>query len=155
MPVIHLETFIVAPASRCFDLMRDVDAHTATTADSRERAVAGRTTGLLQRGDEVTWEATHFGVRQRLTAKVTRCEPPTLFEDVQVGGPFTRFTHLHQFRDAQGGTIMVDDFEYETPLGIFGWLANRLFLDRYMRAFLRRRALGLRDLAERGALDER
>jgi len=35
----------------------------ASTARSREAAVAGTTSGLLELGDEVTWEARHLGIR--------------------------------------------------------------------------------------------
>jgi ligand-binding SRPBCC domain-containing protein len=150
MPNIHLETFIAAPPERCFDLMRDVDAHTQTTGASGERAVAGKMSGLLEQGDEVTWEAKHFGVRQRLTARVTRCERPRIFEDQQVRGAFAGFTHRHEFRSVGGGTQMVDDFRYRSPLGPLGHIADRLFLERYLREFLSERARGLKGLAERG-----
>lgn len=148
MPHIHLETLIAAPEARCFDLMRDVDAHTRTTGSSNERAIAGKTSGLLCLGDEVTWEARHFGVRQRLSVRVTRCEPPRIFEDQQIRGAFAGFTHRHEFRPAGTGTVMIDDFRYRSPLGPLGWVADRLFLERYMRAFLRERARGLKELAE-------
>lgn len=84
MPLIRLETWIDAAADTCFDLARSVDAHVSSTARSRERAVAGVTSGLLDLGDEVTWEARRFGIRQRLTAKVTRLERPRVFEDRMV-----------------------------------------------------------------------
>ena len=148
MPLIHLETLIAAPAERCFDLMRDVEAHTRTTGSSNERAVGGKTTGLLGEGDEVTWEARHFGRTQRLTARVTHYERPRLFVDEQVRGAFASFTHRHEFRATTEGTLMVDDFRYRSPLGPLGWLADRLFLERYMRGFLRERARGLKELAE-------
>src|SRR5712692_1454163 len=35
MPTIHLETLIAAPIDRCFDLMRDVDAHIRSTAGTQ------------------------------------------------------------------------------------------------------------------------
>jgi len=93
MPAIHLETFIGAPIGRCFDLMRDVELHTLSTSKTHERAVAGKTNGLLGAGDEVTWEAVHFGVKQRLTARVTRCEAAHLLVDEMVRGAFKTFTH--------------------------------------------------------------
>jgi hypothetical protein len=43
---------------------------------------------------------------------------------------------------------MVDDFRFESPLGVIGRLADRLYLERYMRSFLRERARGLKSLAE-------
>src|SRR3954454_10848482 len=136
MPTIHLETFIAAPIERCFDLARDVDAHLRSTVRTRERTVGGVTSGLLGAGDEVTWEATHLGVRQRLTARVTRCEPPFLLVDEQVRGAFAAFTHCHVFRRVEGGTLMLNDFRYTAPLGILGRLADWLFLEHYMRRFL-------------------
>jgi len=85
VPVIVLRTPVAAPPSLCFDLARDVEFHQRSTAASRERAVGGVTSGLLGPGDEVTWEATHFGVRQRLTSRITEFEPPRRFVDEMVG----------------------------------------------------------------------
>jgi ligand-binding SRPBCC domain-containing protein len=148
MPVIHLETLIAAPAGRCFDLVRDVEVHTRSAAGSQERAVGGTTHGLLGQGDEVTWEAVHLGIKQRLTARVTRCEPPYLLVDEQVRGAFRHFTHRHTFRLLPGGTLMVDEFCYTSPLGLLGRVADKLFLERYLRAFLRARAEVLKQIAE-------
>jgi len=150
VPVILLETFVQAPPERCFDLARDVEAHVGSTARTRERAVAGVTSGLLGPGDEVTWEAVHFGVRQRLTARITRFEPPHLFEDEMVRGAFRSFTHTHEFRPVEGGTLMVDTFRYASPLGPLGVLADKLFIERHMRRFLTERAAFLKRLAEAG-----
>jgi len=148
MPVIVLRTRIVAPPSRCFDLARDVDLHERSTAASHERAVAGVTSGLLKPGDEVTWEATHFGVRQRLTSRITELDPPNRFVDEMVRGAFARFRHEHQFLAVQGGTEMVDIFDYTSPLGPLGRLADGLFLRRYMMRLLRARNAYLKRAAE-------
>jgi ligand-binding SRPBCC domain-containing protein len=151
VPTIRLETFIGAPIERCFDLMRNVDAHAQSTFKTRERAVGGKISGLLGEGDEVTWEAVHFGVKQRLTARVTHCAPPHAFEDEMVRGAFKSFVHRHTFRQEAGGTVMVDDFTYRSPLGLLGVLADKLFLERYMRAFLNERARALKQMGERAA----
>lgn len=86
MPTIRNEILIQAPIELCFDLARDVDVHTQTTAKTKERAVAGVTTGLLEEGDIVTWEARHFGIKQRLTAQVTFVNKPHEFVDCLVKG---------------------------------------------------------------------
>ena len=150
MPRIYLETWIAAPIERCFDLMRSVDFHAESTSNTKERAVGGKTSGLLDVGDTVTFEAVHLGVRQRLTVRITRCERSRVFEDVMVRGAFEALTHCHTFREARGGTLMVDDFRYTSPLGPLGVLADRLFLARYLRRFLRERARYLKQAAEAG-----
>ncbi len=148
MPVIVLRTRVAAPPSRCFDLARDIDLHQRSTAASRERAVAGVTSGLLGRGDKVTWEATHFGVRQRLTSRITEFDPPNRFVDEMVRGAFARFRHEHQFLSIPDGTDMVDIFDYTSPLGPLGRLADGLFLRRYMTRLLRARNAYLKRVAE-------
>jgi ligand-binding SRPBCC domain-containing protein len=148
MPLIVIETWIDAPIERCFDLARSVDAHVASTARTGERVVGGKRAGLLERGDEVTWEAVHLGVRQRLTARITEMVRPQQFTDEMVRGAFRSFTHVHAFRSAGERTLMTDRFDYTSPLGWLGRLADRLFLERYMRRFLEERAAQLKAMAE-------
>jgi len=146
MPVIVLRTRVAAPPSRCFDLARDVDLHQRSTAASQERAVGGVTSGLLKAGDEVTWEAKHFGLRQRLTSRITEFDSPNRFVDEMVRGAFARFRHEHQFLSVPDGTDMVDIFDYTSPLGPLGRLAD--FLRRYMTRLLRDRHAYLKQAAE-------
>ena len=103
----------------------------------------------------MTWEAVHFGVMQRLTARVTQCAPPHVFQDEMVRGAFKSFVHRHTFRQEAGGTVMVDDFTYRSPLGLLGALADQIFLERYMRAFLEERARALKQMAESAGTAQR
>lgn len=50
MPTIYHKLFIEAPITLCFDLARDVDVHTRTVSRTKETAVGGVTSGLLERG---------------------------------------------------------------------------------------------------------
>ncbi|MGG0412377.1 SRPBCC family protein [Peribacillus simplex] len=148
MPVIEYQQFIKAPVELCFDLPRSVDIHTKTTAETKEIAVDGVTEGLLEEGDTVTWEAIHFGIKQRLKVQVTLMEKPNKFVDIMVKGAFHSFVHTHQFIEESGGTIMIDKFQYKSPFGPIGVLADKLFLEKYMRAFIVSRAKALKKIAE-------
>lgn len=148
MPVINHQIFIKAPIEDCFDLARNVDVHTKTTGKTKERAVSGVTTGLLEEGDTVTWEAVHFGVKQKLTARINELHRPHHFVDVMVRGAFHSFTHTHTFVETDGGTVMSDHFEYKAPLGPLGRMADFLFLETYMQKFIKERAHGLKIIAE-------
>lgn len=148
MPIIEYEIFIKAPIEVCFDLSRDIDVHTKTTGNTKERAVGGVTSGLIEKGESVTWEAVHLGVKQRLTAKIIEMDRPYRFTDVMVQGAFHSFTHTHEFIEHGEGTIMKDRFEYKSPLGFIGKIADKLFLEKYMRDFNVNRAVELKKLAE-------
>ena len=149
MARIETTTRIAAPRERCFDLARSVDVHVRSAAGSAERAVGGRTAGLLGPHQEATWEATHFLLRLRLTSRITVFERPSRFRDSIVRGPFARLDHDHVFEDdGAGGTLMRDHFDYAAPLGLLGRLAERLFLTRHLRRFLDARNAELKRIAE-------
>jgi ligand-binding SRPBCC domain-containing protein len=148
MPIIDLSIFIAAPPELCFDLARDIDLHIASAGGTKERAIAGVTTGLISLGEEVTWQATHFGIRQRLTSRITMFDRPVHFRDSQVRGMFRHFDHDHFFAAESGGTVMQDVFDYTSPFGLLGRLADRLFLKSYMTQFLRKRAAAIKRAAE-------
>ena len=148
MSVVRTEIAISAPIERVFDLNRSVDLHTDSTGASGERAVDGVITGLLKAGDSVTFEATHFWVRQRLTSRVSKLDRPAHFQDVLVKGAFKSFEHDHHFTEVGGQTIIKEVFNYRSPLGPLGALVNAVFLDRYMKRFLQQRLQIIKDVAE-------
>lgn len=148
MPVIKLETFINAPIERVFDLSLSIDIHADSASASQERAVAGVTSGLIGLGQQVTWRAKHFGVWQTLTVRITALERPNHFTDTMLRGAFQRMEHHHDFEQTPEGTVMKDTFKYASPLGILGRIADWLFLERYMRAFLLERNQVIKDAAE-------
>lgn len=148
MIIVRLFTPIAAPPERVFDLARSIDAHQHSAEGTHERAIAGVTQGLIAMGDQVTWEARHFGIKQRLTVRVTGFERPFRFQDSMVSGAFKSMKHDHEFIAMSPGTLMVDRFEFESPLGIAGRIVDRLFLFGYMRRFLVRRNRVLKNLAE-------
>ena len=149
MPTIFHKIYVDAPIITCFDLARNVDIHIETSSRTKEKAVAGVTAGLMEKGDEVTWEATHFGIKQKLTAKIINMEKPYRFTDAMVKGAFHSFIHTHEFFESGSGTIMKDRFVYRSPLGILGILADKLFLEKYMERFIINRAIALKAIAEK------
>lgn len=149
MPVIRLTTVIHAPADRCFDLARSVELHMHSTATTGETIVDGVRTGLMGPGDQVTWRARHFGVWQRLTSRITAFDRPHHFRDSMVRGAFARFDHDHFFsQDPDGVTHMRDVFDFNSPLGPLGRIADALVLTAYLRRFLARRNLVIKAIAE-------
>ena len=151
MTTVEIVTRIAAPIELCFDLARDVDAHLRTSARTRERAVAGKTSGLLELGDVVTFEAVHFGVRQRLTSKIVEVDRPRCFVDEMVKGAFKSLRHLHEFSTEGAVTVMRDTLLWRSPFGLLGVFADKVFLKKYMRDFLTNKQQALKAYAEQTA----
>lgn len=148
MPEIFLETPIHAPAEVCFDLMRDIRIHTETTAQTHEKAVAGVTDGMIGLGQTVTFEGTHFGIRQRLTVKVTEFDRPRLFVDEMTEGNFRSFKHIHEFIRVRSGTLMRDTLIWTSPFGFLGRVVDKLILERHLRNLVTTRNAKLKAIAE-------
>ncbi len=63
-------------------------------------------------------------------------EKPSEFVDIMVKRAFSSFTHTYQFVGEKGGTTIIDIFEYKSPFGPFGIIADKLFLEKYMTRFI-------------------
>ena len=148
MPKIEIVTSIRSTPEICFDLSRSIDLHKISTAKTNEKAIAETITGLINSGETVTWEATHFGITQKLTSKITAFKRPFHFRDEQVKGAFRSFTHDHFFEQHNDMVIMKDIFDFISPLGIAGNIFNKLILTKYLTKFLNDRNNVIKAYAE-------
>jgi ligand-binding SRPBCC domain-containing protein len=148
MPVIKLVTEISAPVIRCFDLARSIDFHLKTAASTKEEAITGKTSGLINPYETVTFRARHFGIMQQLTSKITDYSYPTCFTDEMQKGAFKSLKHQHLFYEKGTLTVMEDIFNYEVPYGMIGYLFDKVVLHYYMRKFLLKRNILLKKALE-------
>lgn len=148
MSRIYLETLINADINTVFDLARNIDLHQQSTSKTHEKAIAGRTSGMIEENETVTWRAKHLGVYQNLTTKIISMEKPNQFTDEMQKGAFKSLRHQHIFKTVNGKTIMTDIFDFESPLGIIGKMFNKVFLKNYMKNFLLERNKLIKTTAE-------
>jgi len=148
MSTITLETRITSPIQICFDLSRSIDLHQISTAKTNEKAVDGITHGLINFGDFVTWEATHFEITQKLTSKITAYSRPFYFRDEQVKGAFKYIVHDHYFEADDDMVTMKDTFKFQSPFGQLGKLVDKLILTGYLRKLLIHRNGIIKEYAE-------
>lgn len=148
MPKLILETYINAPREVVFDLARSVDFHKKSASHTQEEAIAGKTSGLLELDEKVTWKAKHFGFWLELESKITEFDKPNYFVDEMQRGSFKSFRHEHIFKKIKDQTLMIDVFDYKSPYGLFGKLADILFLKSYMKRFLFERNLAIKEYCE-------
>ena len=148
MPILKLKTIINADIQIVFDLSRSIDLHKISTKHTNEEAVAGKTSGLIELGEQVTWRAKHFGMYQNLTSKITNYKNPNYFTDEMVSGAFKSFKHEHHFEYINNQTVITDHFEYISPFGVFGKLIDSLFLKKYMINLLDKRNQTIKEFAE-------
>ncbi len=80
-------------------------------------------------GSQAIIEQKIFGlIPSRWIAEHTKYEPPRMFEDIQISGPFRRWRHRHIISPHAAGAILRDEIEFEPPFSFFGQIAAPIFI---------------------------
>jgi ligand-binding SRPBCC domain-containing protein len=80
-------------------------------------------------GSQAIIEQKLFGVvPSRWVAEHTAYDPPRMFEDVQISGPFASWRHKHIIEPQENGSLLRDEIEFEPPMSFIGELAAPLFI---------------------------
>lgn len=149
MTRLYFETIINSEKEIVFDLSRSIDFHLDTMIKTKEKVIAGRSTGLIEKDESVTWQGKHFGVSLTHTSKITHMNKYYSFTDEMTQGYFQSFIHHHLFIAQENKTIMIDVIDYEIPFGKLGKLFNKLFLKKYLSQLIMKRNNHLKQFAEK------
>ena len=131
-----------------FDLSRSVALHKSSMKQHDEKIIDGTMSGLMNLNDTVTWTAKHLFKQRRLKIKVTNFHRPEYFTDEQEAGDFKMMKHEHYFKPIENGTIMIDQFHFETSRGFIGKLVTKFYLEKYMTRLLKERNKMIKEVAE-------
>lgn len=83
--------------------------------------------------------------------RITQFEPPDLFTEEMVDGPFRVFLHCYRFRSlGRRETLFEDDFRFESSCSILGRAMDFLVLRQRLALAQAARMEGLRIIAARG-----
>ncbi len=90
-------------------------------------------------------------INKRWVARHTIYDPPRMFEDVLVEGPFRSWRHRHLISAHERGATLRDEIEYEPPLGFIGRLFAPLVIEPRLRRMFEYRHKVTRQWCESGA----
>jgi ligand-binding SRPBCC domain-containing protein len=81
-----------------------------------------------------------YGIPVRWRTRIARWEPPSLFVDEQLSGPYRLWIHEHRFEVEGAGTRVLDHVRYAVPGGA---LVHRLLVRREVEAIFAHRSEAL------------
>jgi ligand-binding SRPBCC domain-containing protein len=132
MPVFEASQVLLRPVEEVFTFFRDpANLVRISPPELHMRLVEGP--ALLELGSRIVFQGRRWGIPQRVVSEVTAYDPPTMFSDAQVEGPFRKWVHTHRFEAAPAGTLMTDHIDYEPPGGMLGLVATAGVIDRDLR----------------------
>ena len=88
---------------------------------------------VMQQGALIEYRIGLGGLPMSWLTEIQEWAPNDRFVDMQLRGPYRYWNHLHEFRDAEGGTQMRDRVDYELPFGPLGSAAHELVVQRLLR----------------------
>jgi ligand-binding SRPBCC domain-containing protein len=68
------------------------------------------------------------GIPVTWVTEITQVKEPFYFVDEQRSGPYAIWHHEHHFEPVEGGVMMTDKLFYKVPFGVFGKIADVLFV---------------------------
>lgn len=122
------KTFINASAETVFSFHELDDAFERLVPPWEPVTIIQRA-DISKVGSQAVIEQKIFGlIRQRWVAEHTKYDPPRMFEDVQVEGPFKKWIHRHIVEPKDSGAFLRDEIDFEPGYSFVGEIGARLFI---------------------------
>lgn len=145
------ETYIESLPERVFGFHELPDAF-ERLMPPWEKARVVQKAEISRIGSQAVIEQKIFGlVPTRWVAEHTAYDPPNMFEDVQISGPFAEWKHKHLVKAKGTGALLIDDIEYKPPMGPLGSFADRLLIVPKLEKLFEYRHRVTREWCESGA----
>lgn len=87
-----------------------------------------------------------LGIKLNWVTEITQVDHMKFFIDEQRHGPYSTWHHEHHFKEVNGGVEMRDILYYKVPFGIFGKLADLVFVRKKVQEIFRFREKKIEEL---------
>jgi len=83
---------------------------------------------VMKAGTLIDYTIHVLGMPVRWRTLITAYDPPHVFVDEQLKGPYAFWHHRHTFRSVEGGTEVMDEVHYVVPGGFLAPLAHAILV---------------------------
>jgi ligand-binding SRPBCC domain-containing protein len=137
----HVEQVIPAPLEKVFDFFALAENLEKITPPSLRFRILTPTPIAMHAGTLIDYRLKIRGLPIRWRTLIEKWDPPRLFVDTQLKGPYTLWHHTHTFEALPDGrTRMRDLVRYQAPFGWLGLLTLPIFvMPEIERIFAHRR----------------
>jgi len=137
---LHYSMELPLPQKDVFDFFAEVANLQRITPPELNFSILTALPVELKEGAVLDFRLSLLGVPFEWKIKISAWEPPQMFVDRQIKGPYAEWTHQHTFRTiGKGRTVVEDDVTYSLPALPLGELAYPLVRTQLERIFAYRR----------------
>ncbi len=100
----------------------------------------------MRKGTIIDYVIRLNGIPMKWKTEITGWEPPFLFEDTQIKGPYKIWIHEHKFESRGEDTLMTDTVKYLSYGGIFEFIPQNLIVKNKVEKIFNYREKVLSDI---------
>lgn len=102
-----------------------------TPREMNFRIVRSTVKDVIHEGDQIDYKVKPMlGISLHWKTLITHVDPPYIFTDKQVRGPYKIWEHTHTFTQIENGVIMNDKVIYQLPFGALGRIFHPIIRKR-------------------------
>ncbi len=95
----------------------------------------------------ISYKITPFlNIPMKWVTEITHIDEHHFFIDEQRIGPYRIWHHEHHFKKVEKGVLMTDILKYSVGKSIFGWIAEKIFVDAQVKNIFNYRAKKLKEI---------
>lgn len=100
--------------------------------------------GAMYPGMIITYKVSPIlNIKINWMTEITHIKNNNYFVDEQRVGPYSLWHHQHIVESIEGGVLMTDIVTYKPPMGVFGAIANTLFIRKQLENIFDYRKIAL------------
>lgn len=91
----------------------------------------------MRQGAQFDYVIRWLGLPMKWRSVISKYEPPYMFADEQLIGPYKTWHHEHGFKESPEGVIVSDHLEYSLPFGPLGTIAQAVLVKHQLEEVFR------------------
>ena len=110
---LHAETWVSLPPEDVFPFFAEAANLQQLTPPWLRFEIRTPQPVEMRTGARIEYRISLHGLPMSWLTEIAAYEPPFMFVDQQLRGPYRTWIHTHQFRSERGGTLLLDHVEFD------------------------------------------
>lgn len=142
---LQFQQYLPIPRGQLFTYFLNVENLAKITPPDMHFRNVGKVPNPIYAGLEIEHKVRLKGVPMTWRSLIAEINPNESFRDVQLKGPYQKWSHRHAFADLGSGTVLTDDIVYQLPMGALGLIGWFFVKSELNKAFKHRQTMLWKD----------
>lgn len=144
--ILQKETIIARPVKEIFEFFTNAENLNIITPSFIGFKILTNLPIKMMKGTLIEYRIKLNGIPVKWKTEITKWDPPYLFEDTQIKGPYKIWIHEHKFEELGQKTLMTDTVKYLSYGGLLEFIPNILFVKNNVKKIFDYREMKIHEI---------